>query len=86
MSALVDTCRECEGEFIHEDELNGELCWACIDKKSTLTSLELACHTYLSTLPFVLFADFDISRPDRRTAAARWLAEQVHAVREVMGQ
>lgn len=38
------------------------------------------CYHYLSGLPFVLWADWDISIPAQRLKAARWLAQQYENV------
>lgn len=41
-----------------------------------------ACHDYLSAKHCTLWSDFDISRPDRLDAAARWLHHQIQGVAE----
>lgn len=41
------------------------------------------CDDYLSRLHCTLWADFDISRPQGRIKAARWLAEIIKAVAKI---
>lgn len=44
--------------------------------------LEAICYLYLSEQPATLWADWNISDPNRRTLAAKWLARQITQVYE----
>jgi hypothetical protein len=44
-----------------------------------------AAERYLDSLPFTLFADWDISHVDRKALAAEWLTDQVMHVLDEMG-
>ena len=44
-----------------------------------------AAERYLDSIHYTLYADWDISHPDRRVEAAEWLTNQVIHVLEEMG-
>ena len=48
------------------------------------TPIQAAAYEYLSDRHTTLWADFDISEPERREQAARWLALQVEGVQRVL--
>jgi hypothetical protein len=50
----------------------------------TESLLVRACYSYLSTKGGLLYAYWDISKPDHRMMAALWLAEQIEAVEVVL--
>ena len=41
-----------------------------------------ACESFLSNRHTVLWSDYDLTRPDRKEKAARWLAAQIQGVAE----
>ena len=43
-----------------------------------------ACYSYLTNRSGLLYAYWDISKPDHRLMAALWLAEQIEAVETVL--
>ena len=43
-----------------------------------------AAFKYLSSLHFSVWAEWDISHPDRRYLAAKWLAEQFKAMDQIL--
>lgn len=44
--------------------------------------IEALCYLYLSEKPATLWADWNISDPQRRQQAANWLARQIEGVYE----
>ncbi len=48
-----------------------------------MPDLRQACEDYLSAKNCTLWSDFDISRPERRHAAAVWLEAQIRGVADI---
>lgn len=84
----IHVCSNCHQAYDHEDELNGEWCWACIEGLDVpeMTLLEEACDRWLHDKPFTSFYKWNIKDPYDRAEAATWLAEQIKGVHEVLGK
>jgi len=49
------------------------------------SKIRSAAERYLDSLHYTLYADWDISHPDRKAQAAQWLADQITNVLDEMG-
>lgn len=49
------------------------------------SNIKRAAEQYLEGQPYILWANWDISKPERREQAATWLANQVINVLNEMG-
>ena len=56
------------------------------DEPGVVSDMERMIERYLESQPYVLWANWDITVPDRRKLAAKWLAEQLLALDRFMDE
>jgi hypothetical protein len=66
-----------------KDERSDEEKWEDVELPKHPLNVQ-ASYEYLKRLPVSLWGDYLISIPDRRLAAARWLAKQIAGVDSVL--